>query len=147
MSYANIVAGLHTRFLTVPGLASTLILEQAPTSLADVPALWSVLESFERGQAGQLTTMTYITQHHLCLRWQNNAKAETQLNSFVNAFGIAVDADPQLTGTGGINTDLGGIARVISGVADWITIGGTEYRRLLVRTRTIEKGQYGGTLV
>lgn len=136
MSYATVKAGLYERLATVEGLKVHLKYE--PTSVQDAPALYSILDSFERFQAGQVVGMRYTTLHRLWIRWQDNEQAEEEMDSYVNAIPAAIEADPML----GARIASGEGAKIARGDAEWREIGGTLYRVMNFYSETTEKAAY-----
>lgn len=140
MSYAGVKAGLIVRLNTVIGLNVKLAYE--PNSIQDAPAIYTILDSFERTQEGQLTIMRYRSLHRLWIRWQDNEAAENQMDSYVNAIPASIDLDPHLGGSLPV-----GIAYVSSGVAEWRTMGDVLYRTIDFFSEAVEKGIYqSGTI-
>jgi hypothetical protein len=137
MSATIVYAGLAERFATVNGIKKIILGE--PTGAVDPPVLYTAYESFERSQAGQITTMTHRFTHRLMLRWQDVAQSEAQLLSFVNAIAAAVDADPKLGGR--IHS---GMARLSEATSGFVTISSTKYRVIDFTTTTLEKGAWQG---
>lgn len=140
MSYTTVKAGLIERLNTVSGLNVKLAYE--PESIQDAPAIYTILDSFERTQEGQITVMRYRTLHRLWIKWQDNEAAEIELDSFVNSIPSAIDQDPHL----GARLTRG-VAVMADGVAEWRVISGVLYRTIDFFTETVEKGAYqGGTV-
>jgi hypothetical protein len=136
MSYSTVLDGLHARLAVVNGIA--LILKYEPTSVQAFPTLYSLLDTVERSQQGQLTIMRYTVLHRLLFRWTDNAQAEVELIPYVNSVPAVIDADPTLGGVLGTGT-TSGYARVTSINAVFVVIGQTLYRALDVRSEVIEK--------
>lgn len=134
-TYQDVLAGMHERLATVPGI--TRCLDYEPSAVQQPPLIYSLLDSFERSQAGQVTAMRYRILHRLVIAWVDTARAEQQLASFVNAIPAAIDADPQLGGR-----IPSGLARIADAQAVWVTIGGTVYRCLDCYSEVITKGPY-----
>lgn len=125
------LTGLHERFATVSGIAK--LLKYEPTTIQAFPTLYSLLDTVERSQAGQLTVMRYRVLNRIIFRWQDNEQAELELIPFVNSVPAAIDADAKLGG----RVDSG-LARVTDIQAVFVTIGAL-YRALDIYTEVLEK--------
>lgn len=132
MSYAAIAAGLQVRLKTVPGLKA--VLDYAPTSIQIAPLVYSILDSADFIQSGQVQAVRYRVMHRLCVRWQDNERAEQEITPLVDAIPAAIKADPYLGGA----LKSGGAAMVRIETA-WVTIAGTEYRAVDFYTDILEK--------
>jgi hypothetical protein len=126
---------MHERLATVTGIK--VCLDYEPTEIQQPPIIYSLLDAFERSQAGQVTVMRYRILHRLVIAWVHNERAEQQLASFVNAIPAAIDADPQLGGR-----IASGLARIADGQAVWVKIGGTTFRCLDCYSDVLTKGAY-----
>ena len=135
MSYATVIAGLHTRYATVGGIKA--VLDYEPKTISNPPVLYSLLDSVTRTQEGQVTVMRYRILSRLCIRWQDNERAEEELQPFVNALPSAVDLDPKLGGA-----IPSGIARVTDIQAVFVTINGVFYRCLDTYCEVVEKAPW-----
>jgi hypothetical protein len=132
VSYSDVIAGLHERFLTIPGLAQynddgelVTILDYEPTAIHVAPLIYTLLDRFERKRDGQITTMRYRILNRLVIQWQDQERAEQQLKPFVHTIPASVDTDPTLGGR--ITMGLAHISDAESGFA---IIAGTKYRVL-----------------
>lgn len=123
MSYATILAGLHVRFATVAGI--TNILKFVPTSIGDLPTLYSVIESVSITRSGQIRATHYRIMHRMLFRWQDVEQAEIEILPFVDSIPLAVEADPHLGGA-----IVSGFAEINEMNAGWVDIAGTTYRTL-----------------
>lgn len=132
MSYATILAGLHTRLATVAGLNA--VLDYVPTAVVDPPILYSLLERVEIVRSGQVRTVRYRILHRVVIRWQDNEQAELEASPFVDAIPLAVEADMWLDGA--LTSGIGQINECSSGFA---TIGEVEYRVLDFYSTVVEK--------
>jgi len=137
MSALTVYQGLEERFRTVSGLQNIILWE--PTAAHALPALYTALERFERPMASQppadnVTAMRYFFTHRLVIQWQDNAAAEMQLLTLLNAIPAAVDADPKLG-----NRITSGNARISDGIAAYIKIGDTLYRIVDYTGEVLEK--------
>lgn len=148
MSYAEVVAGLIERFLTVPGLSrlnnrgvQVGVLGYEPKTVQQTPTLYGILQSFRRQQSGQVTEMIYTMQWRLCVQWQDNEQAEALLLPFVNSIPAALDQDARL---GGLISR--GIAKVLSGQAGYASIAAVLHRTLDYQVEVLDKGPYKGGL-
>lgn len=121
MSALTCYQGLEERFRTVSGLHSVVLGE--PTGDLDLPGLYTAYIGFNRSQLGQITAMDHRFMHRLIIRWQDNAQAEMQLLTLLNAIPASVEADAQLGGRVPL-----GLARITDGDAGFATIGGVKYR-------------------
>lgn len=138
MSYVDAIAGLKGAVETVDGL--NLVLDYEPTSFQRLPAVYLLLDSFSRSQAGQVTVMRYRVLCRLCVRWQDNEKAEWELIPFVNSIPAAIDQDPTLGGA--ITRGFASVAEDANAIAGFVRIGGTMYRSLDVYVDIVDKGAY-----
>lgn len=138
MSYSAAIAGLKSRIQTVSGLA--VVLDYEPQSFQDLPAVYLLLDSFQRTQAGQVTAMRYRVLARLCVRWQDNARAELELIPFVNSIPAAIDADPTLGGA--ITRGAAQVAEDANAIAGFVRIGGTMYRSLDIYVDIIDKAAF-----
>ena len=132
VTYAEVVAGLHERFLTIPDFPKynargTLInlLAYEPKSIQHTPTIFTLLDGFRRERSGQLTAIHYRILHRLVLQWQDNEASEAELMPWVHALPAAVDQDPTLGGR--ITMGLAGISDASSG---FVLISNTKYRCL-----------------
>jgi hypothetical protein len=132
VSYTTIIAALNTQLAAVSGIKSALTYE--PKAVSDPPLVYSLLDSVRREQAGQLTVMRYRVLSRLCIRWQDNERAEQEIFPFVNSLPAAIDADPKL---GGVIPS--GMAYVTDIQAGFIPINGVQYRILDMYTEVVEK--------
>lgn len=138
MSYSAAIAGLKSAVETVDGL--NLVLDYEPTSLQRLPAVYLLLDSFTRTQGGQVTAMRYRVLCRLCVRWQDNEKAEWELIPFVNSIPAAIDADPTLGGA--ITRGVAAVAEDAPAIGGFVRIGGTMYRSLDIFVDIIDKAAY-----
>jgi hypothetical protein len=132
MSYQAILTGLQTQLKTVVGIRA--VLDYVPTSVQTAPLIYSVLDSAEIVRSGQVRAVRYRILHRLCVRWQDNERAEWEIIPLVDAIPAAIEADPHL---GGVLT--AGYAEINEIEAAWVTIGGIEYRVLDFYSTVIEK--------
>jgi hypothetical protein len=123
MSYATVLTGLHVRFATVAGIAN--ILKYEPTSVGDLPTLYSLIQSVAVTYKGQLRATHYRILHRMLFRWQDVEQAELEILPFVDSIPLSVDADKQL---GGVILD--GMAFINEMSAGWVEIANTTYRTL-----------------
>jgi hypothetical protein len=121
MSYSAVVAGMNVRFATISGLT---VLDYEPTTI-EPPTIYTLLDSVTYDHRGQLKQTTYRMLHRLCLRWQDNERAEEELMPYVDSIPAAVKADPHLAGT--LNM---GLASIVEAQAVFVRIGNTTYRCL-----------------
>lgn len=132
MSYATVLAGLHARLATVPGLNA--VLDYVPTSVHEPPALYSRLERATITRSGQLRATTYRILHRVVIRWQDNEQAEVEASPFVNSVPLAVETDPWLGGA--LTSGYAEISECESGFAE---IGEITYRVLDFYSTVVEK--------
>ena len=132
MSYATILAGLHTRLATVAGLNA--VLDYVPTSVQDPPIIYSLLQRVKIAYAAQVRTATYRILHRVVIRWQDNEQAELEASPFVDAIPAAVHADPHLGGA--LTSGYAEISECESGFAE---IGEATYRVLDFYSTVVEK--------
>jgi hypothetical protein len=123
MSYATVLTGLHVRFATVTGIAN--ILKYVPTSIGDLPTLYSVIERVEITRSGQVRATHYRIMHRMLFRWQDYEQAEIEILPFVDSIPLCVEADPHLGGV-----IVSGFAEINEMTAGWVDIAGNTYRTL-----------------
>ena len=138
MSYSAAIAGLKNALDDVSGLAN--VLDYEPPSFHVLPAVYLLLDSFQRTNAGQVTVMRYRVLCRLCVLWQDNARAELELVPFVNSIPAAIDADPTLGGA--LTRGFARVAEDANAIAGFVRIGGTMYRSLDVYVDITDKGAY-----
>jgi hypothetical protein len=134
MSYTTVLDGLAVRFATVTGLTAATILRYEPKAVQTTPLLYFLLDDFDFKRAGQVKEWTYRILCRLLLNWQDNAGCETELEPFVNAIPLAVEADPHL---GGVLTS--GYAKVGQGEGTWVVIDSRTYRGIDFTATVLEK--------
>lgn len=132
ISYSDVITGLHERLETVPGLAQLNddgdvcnMLRYEPETIVQTPLLYSLLDTFQRDQHGQMTSMIYRVLHRIVIQWQDQEQAELELIALVNAVPASIDVDPTLGG----RVDKG-LARISDGATGFVVISGTQYRCL-----------------
>lgn len=138
MSYSAAIAGLKSAIETVDGLQ--LVLDYEPTSIQRLPAVYLLLDSFRRSTAGQVTAMHYRVLTRLCVRWQDNEKAEQELIPFVNSIPAAIDADPTLGGA--VTRGFSQVDPDAPALGGFVRIGGVMYRSLDIFVDITDKGAY-----
>lgn len=121
--YPDIVNALVPVLAQVPGIS--VVLPYEPTALHDLPAVYLLLDTIQRQRQNFVINKTYVIMTRLCLPWQDNEMAEHELIPLVDAVADAIDLSPQL---GGALTS--GTAVCTSGLAGFVSIGGTLYRSL-----------------
>jgi len=109
-TYADVIAGLHVRFATVTALKTLFVGE--PESLAgwELPGLYSRLISRTEEWHGQVSATRYRTLHRVCVLWQDNAQAETDIIALADSVPAAVWAARQLGLTDALVTSFDGEA-------------------------------------
>lgn len=138
MSYADVVEGLHERFVTVSALKA--ILDYEPNSIQTSPLLYSILDGFERRVDGTVTVTRWRTMHRLILPVQKPEQTEEDLAALVMSIVEAVESSPKLGGR-----LRPGDAQVVSGDAGFLEIGeGNWYRRLDFYSEVVEMSRYLG---
>ena len=116
-TYANVIAGLHTRFATVTALNTLFVGEPESLEGWELPALYSRLVTRTQTWHGQVSATRYRTLHRVCVHWQDNAQAETDIIALADSVPAAIWADAHLglldalvtefDGEAGFVTDLG----------------------------------------
>lgn len=130
--YSQCVAGLKT---TVAAAHSGLtVLDYEPTSIQQTPAIYFLLDTFKRVEAGQVVTMTYRIRARLCIPWVDNQAAERQIEPYVNSIPACILASPRL----GFLT--AGYAWVDEGESGFRDIAGTTMRCVDFFVNVLEKG-------
>jgi hypothetical protein len=137
VSYATILEQLAIRLETVAGVERVITYE--PTTIQLPPMIYLLLDRVDRSQKGQVTLMTYRIMARLLIKWQENAAAEAELTSYLNAIPASIDADPHLA-----SSVPKGLASVPEMQAGFVLIGSTKYRTLDFFVKVIEKGTYQG---
>jgi len=148
VSYTAAVAGLLARLRSVDGLAA--VVHGEPTAVHEAPMVYVLFAGLGRDQSrGQLVANVYRVDVRLVVAWQDNAAAEDELASFVNAIPAAFDA-AGIDGAGHRYATLGGavnVARVAgarSGEASGFhVIAGTTYRTATFEIEIVDKGAGG----
>lgn len=130
--YRDVIEGLHERFQSV--IAIPTVLRYEPRTVQTTPLLYSLLDSFERTQQGQITVMRYRVLHRLVVAWQDNEQAEEAVIDLINAVCHAVDQDPQLGGR-----IPSGMARIVDGKSGFWQFAGAMYRVVDVYSDTLTK--------
>ena len=120
-SYAAIVAGINARFATISGLT---VLDYEPTHV-EPPTIYTLLDGVAFNQQGQVKETRYRLLHRLCIRWQDNERAEQELMPYVTSIPAAVRADPRLGGA-----IVSGLAAIAEVQAVFVKIGAVTYRCL-----------------
>lgn len=137
MSALTVWEGLEEVLRTVDGLQGVILGE--PTAAHDLPCLYGAYQQFERPlrntpPARNLVGMQHTFLLRLLVRWQDNAEAERELLTLLDAIPDAIDADPRLGG----RLDRG-VAAVEAGIAGFITLGGVLHRVVDYTCRVLEK--------
>lgn len=132
VTYSQVVEGLHARFLTIADFpkynddgALVNLFDYEPESIQETPAIYTLLDRYERSVSGQITTMRYHIMHRVCFSWQDPREAERLLSLWVHLLPASIEASPQLGGL--IDQGLAYIDRAESG---FTLISGTKYRIL-----------------
>jgi hypothetical protein len=134
MSYDSVLAGLHERFATVPGLVTRL--DYVPTAIHDLPMLYTWYAGGAVREAGQVWTWEWRVGVRLVVRWQDNKEAERELASYVQAIPKAVRQDPQL---GGRIPSGQVVPQDFDNDGGWVTVANTTYRTVDWEIVVIEK--------
>jgi len=137
VSALTVWQGLEVAFRTVDNLRGVLLGE--PTGDMDLPCLYGAYESFDRPlrnspPARNTTGMHHIFACRLVIRWVDNAQAEMQLITLVDAIPAAIDADLHLGGR--LNA---GAAYCPAGITGFADIGGVRYRVVDYAVHCLEK--------
>lgn len=137
MSALTVYAGLETVLLGIDGINAVILGE--PTSVQEPPAIYVAYQSFDRPlrnspPARNLSGMAHTFALRLVITWVDNAEAERELLSLIDAIPDAIDADPRLDGA-----LTGGVARIESGLTGFATIAGTLYRIVDFTCEVLEK--------
>ncbi len=138
MSALTIWQGVEERLRAVDGLHNVLLGE--PQSVHELPALYAAYEGFERPlrntmpSAAGVTAMDHRWTLRLVIQWVDNAQAEMQLISLLDAIPNAIDADPKLAGR-----LYSGMAYISAGVAGFAKIGDAMHRVVDYELHTLEK--------
>lgn len=132
MSYNDVLAGLHERLATVPGIA--VVLDHTPTSIQAVPTLFSVPDTCEVHRSGQTVAREYRTNHYLVFRWQDPAQANREMLPYLDSVPAAIDADPHLGGR---------LARGYASIDEWeimwLDIANVTYLAVRFQSTAIER--------
>jgi hypothetical protein len=133
VSYATVLAGMTERLQTLTGLKA--VLDYVPKTIQTTPLAYSLLESVDIRQSGQVTTREYRILHRIVFVWQDNEGAELELIPYVDLAPAAVRADPHLGGR-----IVSGYAEIVRVEGGWVTIGNIEYRVLDCHSHVVVKG-------
>lgn len=136
MSLADVLDGMDAIFQSVEGVALTL--QSEPQSLADTPAIYSLVDRVTRLQDGAMVRVTYRILHRLCLLWQDPEASEAELIGLIDAIPLAVDANPTLSGV--LDDDA---AFIVSADTGWVKIGAVEYRTVDFVSECMQVVPYG----
>ena len=117
-----------------PLFAAGHVFGYEPTMI-DPPCCYTLLDSWEHSQQGQMTINRYRVLARVCIRWQDFEQAELELDPYPGRMADAIDADRHLGFTGGGAPH----ASVTGGPAVFVTIGGVVYRALDVSIDVLEK--------
>ena len=138
MSALTIWQGVEERLRTVDGLQNVLLGE--PQSVHELPAVYGAYEGFDRPMrntapsAAGVTAMNHRFTLRLVIQWADNAQAEMQLISLLDAIPNAIDADPKLSGR-----LYSGMAYINAGIAGFAKIGDAVYRVVDYELHALEK--------
>jgi len=129
--------GLESAFRGIAGLRGVMLGE--PSGNMDLPCLYTAYQSFDRPlrnspPARNITGMSHQFACRLVIQWQDNAQAEMQLLTFLDAIPDAIDADPRLGGR-----LYGGVAWCASGITGFVRIGDVLYRIVDYAITVLEK--------
>jgi len=129
--------GLEAAFRTIAGLRGITLGE--PTGDLELPAIYGAYQEFTRPlrnspPARNMTGMHHVFACRLVIRWVENANAEMQLLTLLDAIPDSIDRDPKL----GARIDSG-MAYCASGVSGFATIGGVLYRVVDYSVDVIDK--------
>ena len=140
MSYVGLKAGVIARMKTIPGYsAEGKVLGYHPRTMS-VPFIYVTLDSFTgRRTAGQLTITPWRVRCRAVFLWQENERAELELDEIAEAMPLAIEEDPQLGGA-----VVSGIATVPEARGGWITVSGIEYRVYDVFVEVLDKAPFAG---
>ena len=139
-TYADVVAGLHSRFATVEGIADPAkqILDYEPEDVAIFPTVYSLFDSLTRERAGGITRSEYRTLHRVVFKWKSTQAAERAVIAFVDALGDAVEELPDL----GIPADAltyQPYAQIGEGQGVFVRLGQNLYRGIDFFSTTVVK--------
>lgn len=133
--YAQCVAGLKSTIGAAhPALT---MLDYEPTSVQQPPAMYFFLDTVKRVEAGGVITMHYRIKCRLCIRWQDNERAEREVEPYVNSVPACITAAPRL---GFLTAGYAIMPELESG---WRDIAGTTMRVVDFIADVLEKGTEG----
>lgn len=137
MSALTVWQGIEERLRTVSDLQNVLLGE--PQNLHDLPAVYGAYERFTHPlrntpPARNLSGFEHVFALRLVIRWVDNAQAEMQLLTLLDAIPLAIDADPKLGGR-----IIGGQAFISEGITGFSTIGDARYRVVDYTCTVLEK--------
>lgn len=132
MSYASVLAGLHERLATVPGIG--VVLDHTPTSIQATPTLFSVPDTCEVHRSGQVVAREYRTNHYLVFRWQDPAQASQEMLPYLDSVPAAIEADPHLGGH-----LPNGYAEIAEWEITWLDIANVTYLAVRFQSLAIER--------
>lgn len=122
-TYKDIIAGLHACFVSVPGLSDATVLDYEPQAIHRSPTLYTLLDSWRDEGQMQVAARRYRIQHRLCIKLQDNERAEQELLAFIDTIPASVRANMTL---GGRLT--AGRALITEAEAGYARIGDADFR-------------------
>ena len=137
MPALSVYQGIETALRSLDYFQSIMLGE--PTGSIETPAIYTVflrmeIEGRSVPPARNLDSTVYIFIHRIVIQFVDNAAAEMQLLSLIDAIPDAIYADPRLGGALAI-----GIAQIPSGDAGFIRVGDVLYRVFDIEGRYREK--------
>jgi len=137
MSALTVYQGLESVFRGIVGLRSVILGE--PTGNMELPGLYTAYQEFTRPlrnnpPARNLTAMDHTFACRLVIQWVDNANAEMQLLTLLDAIPDAIDANPNLSGK-----LPHGTCYINAGITGFATIGGVLYRIVDYTVHALEK--------
>jgi hypothetical protein len=139
MGFTEVRDGLCAVVEGVSGIP--VVLKYEPSSVQVHKATWVLLDSYQRKQFGQVTTMTYRFMVRVATPIQDAQSAEDELIAVALSVADAVDANPQFG-----SAILRGLASSPDGQTGWIVAGGTKCRVVDVFVEVLDKSPYAGAL-
>lgn len=131
--------GLKDVVAGVDGITQVLTYE--PGSVQVHKLAWVLLDSYQRSQYGQVTTMNYRFRISVTSPSQDFRIVEDQLVQTAMDIADAIDANPQFN-----DVLVSGLSRSQDGAASWLTVAGIKYRVVDIFASVLDTFAYKGAI-
>jgi hypothetical protein len=135
--YLKLRAALHQQLKQVAGIQK--IFDHEPTAIQVSPALYSLLDRVEVGVQSQVEARRYFVIHRLCVKWQDNARAEEELSGLIDPILNALNTAAHTRLSGLIES---GMVTTIQVETGYLPFAGTVYRIADTLCSVLVKGPY-----